>query len=290
MTKTSRDDRKKLRLARKRLRFERKREKIAARNRAPKYIFCLACAAAGLVSFAFWLSVTMQLYAGYKYQTGASRLRVPTLSGPKYIRIEIGYQGHEPEKIMLSNGGSEIYAGDLDVSRDGSGKKIVVGYDAAEASDGYELVIWPGDNLELEYRITLEPSYRYMKYKLDLYSDDEGDLWLDAACSFERLPGNIAFSVRGRGAGTFSVIEIDMPQDVLYELNVSEIARRKNIDLGKCAALSISFAPGDAGSGLAVQRENIEIAPGEWPGYDPGSGRSYSLSDTDRYAPAGIGR
>lgn len=284
--KLTRQERKQLRLAKKKRKFDKKREKLAAKNRAPKYIFCFACAGFGLVSFAICLSMIIQIYASYKYQTSVSKLKLPFMTGPCNINILIEYQGRAPDEITLTDLSTNEEIQDLIITNDIIDKQLNIKYDTNEININYELAVWPADNYELKYTINREPSDKYMRFDADFYTDNKNDLWFNIACAFEKYPEDLDFSITARTQNHGDIIIADkISQNIKHEINLSELARRKGIKINQTSEFRIAVSvPDDFNNNTTepVKRE-INISYTDWPAYDPSSNHIYSLYDTNKY-------
>lgn len=290
--KKTRAQRKALREAKKKRRLEIARIRWETSNHSAKYLICLSLAAVFLAGAAVCVSLLLQLYAAYRYETSVYSLELPRVNGPCYMLIEIGYQREPPTNIRLELDGVRISPDDLIISDNAEGRILSIGYDTDVPSDKYVLTVRPEANTELSHRTTFEPSYRYAECGAEPYRDGNGDLWIDLTCMLKRLPKAFYCEIACRGDQYGRIaFKGDVPQAVRYPLNISELARRQATDLGKCEEIRITFSmdtetdvdPDSGMYGRKVDEIEIILALADWPEYDESESRAYSPQNTETY-------
>ena len=282
MPKLPSKQRKLIRQAKKEQRFNIRREKERNKNRARKYTICFMFLGFGLTVSIICLMILFPLYADFKYQTSINYLEIPDVIEPCYVKIEITYQSERPEKIQITN--DKIPVTNIDIIDDFANKKLTLGFDTDILSDKYVLAILPEDNFELKYKITKEPSYKYIIYDKMLYRDDKDNLWLDFITSFRRVPSEMRCVIQGRGPKYTPIIfETSVKQNKRYCLNLTELAKQQKIDLSKCNELTLSISIDKSSTDLFVPSIYENITLEQWPAYNATEYHSFSLDDTQHY-------
>lgn len=274
---------------RKRQSLEKARLRYGESNRTAKYAACAIIAAASFAASAICVSVLMQLYAAYKYETALNTLSLPEIEKPCYILIDIEYQDSPPRNVKLARENLVIPSEKLDISDDPAKKILTIGFDTDRPSDGYELRIEPADNLELEYKISLEPSYKYIISSAEAYGDPHGDMWLNLNCSFARQPGELRCVINSRG-NTYGCLlaELSLPQDEDIPVNISGLMRQAQADESRLSQIYITFSAknnedGAEGEGWLAESAAHTIDLAAWPAYDPEGGYSYDSAEIKKY-------
>lgn len=275
-----------LRQAKKQYKFDKRREKERNKNRTRKYSICLIFASCGVICSILCLTILFPRYADFKYQTSMNRLKLPDITEPCNVNIEILYFNNRPEKIKITN--DNIPAHDINIIDDYSEKKVIINLDTNILSDKYELTVLPADNFELKYRISKQPSRKYIIYDINQFRDEKNNLWLDFVASFRHIPDNIYCIIKVRGPKyTRYLYEYEINQHDRYRLNLSELAEKQNIDLDKCTEFEITFSVKnniDAdGNELIIPSVYQTFDRYSWPVYNPDEYHDFNNSDTFNY-------